>query len=55
MDKSKRKIFYWGVTRNKQILFEGSFSECWKFMVDEFGSFTVGDLSKVGIKIERIR
>lgn len=63
MDKSEKKKakkkFYWGVTswdpNGKAILFEGTYSDCWKHLVKEFGqyklSYIVGEL---GLKIERI-
>ena len=51
MDKSGKH--YWAVLQGRDILFQGSHSDCWAHLVEQYGKFTVADLVKKGIRIGR--
>ena len=52
MEKSKKN--YWAVYRRHNILFEGSHTECWKWLVGEFSKTTLRLLDADGVRIGRI-
>lgn len=58
MEKSKTKKHFWGITHTgnaaKEILFSGSFKDCWKQLIMDYGDMTLNKLTILGIKIERI-
>lgn len=55
MEKSpETKKHYWGIVQNGTPLFEGSFNQCWKALVERYGSSTVSELEAQGINIARI-
>ena len=51
--QSETKSSYWAIFQGKEILFEGSFTECWKELVKRFASRTVASLVSGDIRIAR--
>ncbi|OWK39512.1 hypothetical protein [Fimbriiglobus ruber] len=51
MQKSRN---YWAVFQGREVLFEGSFSDCWTQLTEQFGKQTVSSLVKNGIRIGRL-
>ena len=55
MEKSpETKKHYWGIVQFNATVFEGSFNQCWKRLVEKFGHYTLAELDLVGIRITRI-
>lgn len=59
MEKSKakptsKKKHYWGITREKEVIFSGSFKDCWEQLCKKFTDYPVRYLMENNIKIERI-
>ena len=55
MDKStENKKHYWGITENGTTVFEGSFNDCWKKLLEEYATWTVSELESGRIRITRI-
>lgn len=56
MEKSKKKTKknYWAIFNADGIVFEGSFSECWKELTKRFYNLTVGQLELAKVRIGRI-
>lgn len=52
---AKTKSKYWAVTRNGDVMFEGTFSKCWENLVTRFAKMTVAELVQYEIKITRIK
>lgn len=51
MEKSKK--YYWAVFQGRDVLFEGSFNDCWKHLTEQYSNETVANLVKSGIRISR--
>ena len=51
MEKSPKH--YWAICEGKNVLFAGSFNECWRSFVVTFGSYAVAELDTRGIRIAR--
>lgn len=52
MEKSKKH--YWCVTTVRYgVKFEGSFTECWNYLMTEYADYTVADLVDNGVRITR--
>lgn len=50
-DKNKRH--YWAVRNRDEILFTGTFNECWEELIKRFYNLTVGQLELAGVRISR--
>lgn len=48
-----QKSHYWAVFENKAEIFTGSFTECWRWLVENRGEYTVSYLASKGVKIAR--
>ena len=51
MEKSKK--YYWAVFQGRDVLFEGSFNDCWQHLVSSYCNQTVRSLVERGIRISR--
>lgn len=51
MEKSKPT--YWAVFQGKDVLFSGSFKECWNDLMIRYAHLKVGQLAKHDIRIAR--
>ncbi len=51
MEKSPKH--YWAVYEGENVLFSGSFNDCWKHFVTSLGSHTVSALAERGVRIGR--
>jgi len=49
----KSKTTYWAVYQQKDILFSGTFTQCWNYLTMEFGHMTMAEVVMVGVKIAR--
>lgn len=49
----KSKTHYWAIFEGNAPVFEGSFSECWKALLNEYSSYTVRELEQRRIRIAR--
>lgn len=47
------KKHYWAIFQNKEVLFSGSHTECWNWLVEQYAVCTVASLSEAGIKLAR--
>ncbi len=47
------KSTYWAIFQLKEIIFEGTYSECWKELVSRYGDQKVQSLVERGIRISR--
>lgn len=54
---NKQKSKYWGViwTFQNDILFQGTFNECWEYVMKNWSDVTLKQLQIRGIKISRIK
>ena len=52
-EKTMEKSTYWAIFNDKDIVSEGTFTECWKEFVQRYGQYTVADLDKHNIRIAR--
>lgn len=52
MDKSRKH--YWAVFQGRQVLFEGSFTDCWQHLTERFADRAVSWLSDKGVRIGRL-
>lgn len=52
--KKETENVYWGVTKEGETLFKGTFKECWDYLVSEFAASTVQEINNAGISISRI-
>jgi len=54
MTDNKRN--YWGIVReNGNVVFDGTFVECWDHLVKTFGDRTLKEIIEAGYKITRIK
>ena len=53
MEKSS-KTNYWAVLQGRDVLFSGSFNDCWKHLTDCYAAETVASLTERGIRIGRV-
>ena len=51
MEKSRK--YFWAVFQGRDVLFEGSFKECWQHLVDNYCNSTVRTLVEQGIRVGR--
>ena len=49
----KPKPTYWAVYREKAVLFDGSFTQCWDYLCDNFMHCTIRELQNADIRIAR--
>lgn len=55
MEKSKPKKHYWGITREKYLVYSGTFKQCWDRLVADYGGDRLCYIANnLHIKIERI-
>ena len=53
MEKSS-KTNYWAVLQGREVLFSGSFNDCWTHLTERFSAETVASLTEQGIRIGRV-
>lgn len=57
MEKSQqpktRAKNYWSVFHKKEVLFSGTYTECWKFFVESEGNYKLKDLVEDGYRVAR--
>lgn len=51
MEKSKK--YYWALFHGEDVIFEGSFNDCWKHLTEQYADETVANLVKQHIRISR--
>lgn len=51
MEKSSNH--YWAIFEKKEVVFSGTFSQCWDELINRFYNLTVGQLELAGVKIAR--
>jgi hypothetical protein len=51
MENSKK--YYWGIFEGQELLFEGSFSQCWIEFLARFPTMTVKLIGEKNIRIAR--
>jgi len=54
MTDKKNFRHYWQIKEGKHCIFTGTFNECWQRLCARFGHFSLNQIVKEGISIERI-
>ena len=53
MTKNKPNT-YWGIKINEEVLFRGTYSECWDRLCESFHDQTLAELKKSNVRIARV-
>lgn len=53
MTDNENKRHYWAVKRHHEILFTGTFTECWEHFVETMGEETLTALDAAGYRVAR--
>lgn len=49
----KSKTHYWAIFQDREVIFEGTFTECWYKLISTFGNVKLATLQNEGVKIAR--